>query len=69
MKDNKTIIAAAQSISKRADVSANTEHHLQLIARAAQHQAGLRSFLRPDLILQSPSTHPFPSFSSSQKQP
>jgi predicted amidohydrolase len=31
MKDKKTIIAAAQSISKRGDVAANTDSHLQLI--------------------------------------
>lgn len=49
MKDKKTIIAAAQSISKRGDVAANTESHLQLIARAAQHQAGLICF--PELSL------------------
>ena len=49
MKDKTTIIAAAQSISKRGDVSANTDSHLQLIERAAQHQAGLICF--PELSL------------------
>lgn len=49
MKDKKTIIAAAQAISKRGDVTGNTQNHLQLIARAAQHQAALICF--PELSL------------------
>ncbi|SHF44553.1 carbon-nitrogen hydrolase family protein [Pedobacter caeni] len=50
MKDNTTtIIAAAQSISIRGDVAANTRTHLQMIERAAQHQAALICF--PELSL------------------
>lgn len=49
MKNKRTVIAAAQSISKRGDVATNTHTHLQMIERAAQHHAELICF--PELSL------------------